>query len=117
MKVNDLMIGNYCAIDGHESRIIHIQEHYQWVQLEGNALMTNCNLLNPIPITEDWLVKLGFEKSLGCFITPIGSFNLQVIIWPTGLINWSINGFTSEIKYLHQLQNLYFVLTNNELKV
>lgn len=69
----------------------------------------------PIPLTEEWLVKFGFDK-----------------------IEWADNeyyrngytvkieeGYTSvwfqtseiEIKYVHQLQNLIFALTGQELEL
>jgi len=92
--------------------------------------------LEPIPITEEWLLKLGFIED---------SFEYIKIISPDGLLGIRLNpydvdfkeigvcifqkddiGITEEhenhyvfldsIKYIHQLQNLYFALTGKELE-
>jgi hypothetical protein len=88
--------------------------------------------LKPIPLTEDWLLKFGFN----CINRPKMAFKLyhnevnadysslilkQVgnnPIWGyAGNNRWTINSFTVEIKYVHQLQNIYFTLTGSDLKV
>lgn len=76
----------------------------------------------PIPLTEEWLLKLGFEKS------EINSqFNKDLLtiqiplsdIWhPKGRVyfnSWAINNECP--LYIHQLQNLYFALTGEELTI
>ena len=57
---------------------------------------------NPIILTEDWLIglKLPIEFGIG---KDIG-----------GIFYW-INGAKKYLKYVHQLQNLYFALTGEEL--
>lgn len=64
----------------------------------------------PIPLTEDWLERFGFRKSHR------GKFehdNLPYDIYGgTGLY---MHGVKPEIKHVHQLQNLYFALTGEEL--
>jgi hypothetical protein len=79
-------------------------------------------IYEPIPLTEEWLVKFGFEEDgfiaeyfdvdtykkngFAFYYSPIGdslaSFGLAEIIFP---------------KYVHQLQNLYFALTGEELTI
>ena len=66
---------------------------------------------DPIPLTEEWLVKLGYNK---CSIR----HNHYVIkghtIWLCQeMFLCDKNGII--IKHVHQLQNLYFALTNTEL--
>ena len=75
--------------------------------------------LEPIELTEEILLKCGFEKRED------GDYNLfkysevDIVIcsdfssWKCDGINFSVN----YIKYLHQLQNLYFALTNKELEI
>jgi len=71
----------------------------------------------PIPLTEDWLVRLGFEK-------PAHSWNgdkFHLSEWDSYPLNWCVamnkNGavLVEKLKYVHQLQNLYFALTGTEL--
>jgi hypothetical protein len=75
----------------------------------------------PIPLTEEWLLKFGFEEfglsirvdvNRGdelCFYTQEKRLRYQT----------KGSGFTRDynILYVHQLQNLYFALTGQELKI
>lgn len=69
------------------------------------------------PITEEWLLKFGFidDKSNG--------FDLSIIhiefILSIGFVYY-VNGEATNsiiIQYIHQLQNLYFALTGEELTI
>jgi hypothetical protein len=73
-----------------------------------------------IPLTEDWLINLGFK----CF--PWGwvkkeNEDISVLInfhnKPQGICAWLEvgNGLRANFDYVHQLQNLYFALTGVEL--
>ena len=82
--------------------------------------------INPIPLTEEWLVKFGFEKVNDNFMT-IESYHYEnKNCW----IYLIADGFELELntlsernnlcrtyKYVHQLQNLYFALTGEELTI
>ena len=72
-----------------------------------------------IPLTEDWLIKLGFfEKYGSCY----NRLNIKLFTLidseddDGNLKGEFIFDGTLEVKYVHQLQNLYFALTNGELK-
>lgn len=73
--------------------------------------------LNPIPLTEEWLIKFGFE----CFQEGwygINPYALQFeFTWNIydGIIRWK--GSAVKCNYVHQLQNLYFALTGTELTI
>lgn len=90
---------------------------------------------NPIELTEEWLFKLGFEKSriyLGSYIkTPLGCkrgygfrFHTQYpfskdkfhLFTECSYLEHQIH-VSNGMKYVHQLQNLYFALTGEELKL
>lgn len=74
---------------------------------------SNCDDVEPIPLSEDILLKLGFEKIReGKFI----HLDLQGYNLVKG------NGFylsyvRPEIKYIHQLQNIFHSLTSEELTI
>lgn len=62
----------------------------------------------PIPLTEEWLLKFGFngwDKGNYTMILSNGNF------FEFG------NIIAQNIKYVHQLQNLYFVLVGEELSI
>lgn len=76
---------------------------------------------NPIPLSEEILLKCGFEKYAGWFILKSIYTHLDINI--NLLINkltigrnedYEIDRFKS---HLHELQNLYFALTGEELKI
>jgi len=66
--------------------------------------------LKPIPLTEEWLIKFGFvvAKTRWRKGAVVLSKNDNGYLFKTTAIN---------IKHLHQLQNLYFALTNEELTI
>lgn len=91
--------------------------------------------LQPIPITEEWLIKFGFTDNPIAWHKDISTFPLKefmvisvslnqgVMIRCGDLNRWReaddvISIINTDIKgplYVHQLQNLYFALTGEEL--
>ena len=75
----------------------------------------------PIPLTPEILEKAGFNemkdngKGIGVFVNDI--YDFEETLLGSGIYTLSIDeDFTkTKIKYLHQLQNLYYALTNTEL--
>lgn len=78
----------------------------------------NVDNVHPVLLTEDVLLKCGFKQGKMqhgdlCFY-----WNGQVVAY--GIFYDDLNEVlidNSSIKYLHQLQNLYFALTGEELKI
>lgn len=122
MKLQDLRIGNYITANGKEINVGHIQDNFYGALINGNGVDTG--IYEPIPLNEEWLLKFGFEKSnnLDCW------YNVRIRNDWTRL-NVNIKHEMSEIdinrhccvlgqmKYVHQLQNLYFALTGSELAI
>ena len=66
--------------------------------------------INPIPLTEEWLLKFGYIKIGNNYLIQGHS------IWICNdLFMCDKNGMI--LKHVHQLQNLYFALTNKELNL
>jgi hypothetical protein len=113
METKELRIGNYVYEET-------IEEPYQVVEVfEISTTTINDGFpkaLSPIPITEEWLLDLGFkgkEKAYNQTFYYADSFSEWKVIHRDGLIKR--NG--KVIKHIHQLQNLYFALTGQELKL
>jgi hypothetical protein len=76
--------------------------------------------IKPIPLTEEWLIKLGFQYDT---ITYYQQDYTGILIADGDddefdLFFGSIkNRIFVGIKYVHQLQNLYFALTDKELTI
>lgn len=75
---------------------------------------------DPIPLTEEWLLKFGFKK--------VGiNFELKsIVIWYSSYEKCFVWRFMNvgedadrkvRLDYVHTLQNLYFALTNEELTI
>jgi hypothetical protein len=115
MKIEELRIGNYVTIIPHkENDVIKIDcENFKNL-LEFKTF----DRLNPIPLTEEWLLKLGFEMK-GFYRLKVTSF-LELCWKPhnkTLNIQTIKNGFTedSKVRYVHEFQNLYFALNKKEI--
>lgn len=121
MKANELRIGNLIydpiEIGGNVTTIKRIETDED----EYSGYLDHCN---PIPLTEEWLVKFGFKKldsdiivygkTFGVFDGEDYSDGFILSKYKDG------NFYTSAgrkliVKYVHQLQNLYFALTGEEL--
>lgn len=128
LNANELRIGNlinYLLID-------ELDERKQWyypstVDIYNIPIILNKHKMNqdyqPIPLTEEWLLKLGFQSGGAkqwLFITLDEKDECYLYFNPLGKgIAIDQEGkectFEIELNYVHQLQNLYFALTKKEL--
>jgi len=111
MEAKDLRIGNYVSVDECSTWAI--------TELDIVAVCTFKGSHKPIPLTEEWLVKFGFfEKYKSCFNRwNIKGFSLNDNEDRNGdLQGVFIYDYKLEVSYVHQLQNLYFALTGEELE-
>jgi hypothetical protein len=84
---------------------------------------------NPVPLTEEWLLKFGFQKMLTSnemYLKPVGdkfSFDNEDFLFNLKIQSQAIDtpfGFTlvgDIIEYVHQLQNRYFSFEGKELTI
>ena len=88
-------------------------------------LELNLECSRPIPLTEEWLIKLGFQTGGAkqwLFITLDKKDECYLYFNPLGKgIAIDQEGkecsFEIELNYVHQLQNLFYSLTGRELTV
>ena len=79
----------------------------------------NIDLCNPIPLTGKWLLMFGFKKPAHSWIG--SKFHLSE--WDEYPLNWCVamnknNAVIfKKLKYVHELQNLFFALTGQELEL
>lgn len=107
MKANELRIGNivYFGI---------VKEPIRIIKIDPNSV--NIEMAEPIPLTEEWLLNYSESTMNFSFILPnnirlwIDKSNDSNLVW---YFVWK--GQHINIKHVHQLQNLYFVLTGEEL--
>ena len=117
MEAKELRIGNLIYIN-HKQAINQSSKKFTltcMMDLVVNGTGSKFSY-NPILLTEDWLIKFGFRK--------YNNKNHFKKHWVSGFINingifclLSYNQRHHNITYVHQLQNLYFALTNKELTI
>ena len=75
----------------------------------------------PIPLTEEWLDKFGFEKSYVDFFyhKKLGSMLFSRPFKEAShiLVKCNVGCKLTSIKYVHQCQNLYHTITGEELTI
>ena len=111
MKSTELRIGD----------LVHYEYKEMSKDIEVNITVfqelenfTYRNRIKPIPLSEDWLLKFGFDNSLVKDIYLALGYN---VIHDEGKYYFRHYGLTKEVEYVHQLQNLYFALTGEELTI
>ena len=143
MKANELRIGNIVLAPQYRNEGKHItevktisKEYADYDNKWQPAMVINFTLpetgardiilidgdCEPIPLTEEWLIKFGFrEFSFGRYDILCNNYTLS--IYPDESYSVSIRVLLEQevliqkTKHIHQLQNLYFALTNEELTI
>lgn len=141
MKTTELRIGNFVLIKnellpnykdepvvvtGIESRHdkhFKLSSYVISVQVDKyNGASQFDEFIKPIPLTEEWLVKFGFEKH------EADDVNYHFDWWENGEFDegfiWQHDcgfcfnfGLGHDLEHVHQLQNLYFTLIGEELSI
>ena len=120
MNIQELRIGNY---------VNHVYKgNFKILKSHFPSLMIN--FIDPIPLTEDILLKCGFVEKGVTFNTKINFTRCCLFkVNSSNNYNNNENEFSvtlyqhhnsieiARIKYLHQLQNLFFALTGEELNI
>ena len=93
----------------------------------GNFVIGELTLgkFKPIPLTEEWMVKFGYKKGRVSddFYLDVDNFALVFGEDKFELMGDGGYDYTGEldlkniVKFVHQLQNLYFALTGSELTI
>lgn len=118
MGANELRIGNIVGYKGTSEiafvELIH-KNHFD-CRDEFGEFTPNAKY-EPIPLTEEWLLKFGFKRieveGYPVFLNKI--FAIEFYEEESDVLFENIS--IAQIKYVHQLQNLYFALTGEELTI
>jgi hypothetical protein len=124
MKPSELRIGNYIL---HKGLIVRVQCLFYDDQFCDyiTEIKRDLNDAEGIPLTEEWLLKFGFNLDRGVgvwFGRKYAEPAYYFTIWDKYSdkpYQWTRNNpsDTIPVKYVHQLQNLYFALTAEELTI
>ncbi len=114
----DLRLGNLVEYDG---KIFKVKEIRNYIIVcdrgKGNVDFT-VNEISPLELTEDWLLKLGFEKKEDQKYYH-EKYDRTWVKIETCIVKWYGNaiGGLVMIDYVHQLQNCFNVFTGEELTI
>lgn len=137
IKSSELRIGNIVwesssftpGPDDFEEIIVGAINDIDKVVLDNQNHIYSYDYLYPIPLTPEWLERCGFEKKSNEMqvdgIEMTFHINDSTYFSSCGGLNGSLavlclcrgNYFANNLQYLHQLQNLYFALTGEELTI
>jgi hypothetical protein len=120
LKAKDLRIGNYYgyaheeSLSYHQADIDFIKTQQEYNEDPDDDQFSRGWWAFPIPLTQEWMVKFGFEYDR------VTWFKINVMLVKRSSEGYSVfygTGHLSEVtlNYVHQLQNLYFALTGEEL--
>jgi len=120
MKASELRIGNLVKnnLTGELLKVCDVLcDGINTINIQG----LNYGFIEPIPLTEEWLLKFGFENKNGKFLINIDDrFKVCVAV---RIDKWYLynDDFDSEcniickVEAVHRLQNLFFDIWNIEL--
>lgn len=110
MDAKELRIGNY--VYAQSGKLVVNRDSIYKVE---NVNIQSARKYEPIPLTEEWMLKFGFEESYWQASGKFAHWIKDGADWFDGDLNCIVYYRVTEIKYVHQLQNLYFALTGEEL--
>lgn len=123
MEAKNLRIGNLVKSESEKSEVFELD----WDVERGRINYIGDNNYDGIPLSDDWLIDFGFQK-----------YHAWEYRWMTGGLQLiETNGFwypavfshpemsheddqcvsLNRIQYVHELQNLFFAITGEELEL
>lgn len=119
IQANELRIGNLLNYQTAEGDIVTVEVNLQLMQWLINDTKGFNLVHSPITLSEELLVKFGFEKIYKSQIhATYWIENLSYYFWhEKGNQYADCKGLQVNCVYIHQLQNLYFSLTGEELNI
>lgn len=125
---NDLRIGNMVDYE----KTTHIIDELEWNACttywwkdadQSDPYLTFYSEINPIPLAPELLAKAGFIKQGAEYSEWFTNESLLIEFIPDGVIHARLaisdesSYWIRRIKYLHELQNLYYAINSNELQI
>ena len=126
VTVRDLRIGNYFhfPFTAENVQVLGINAHNYGSKIthtisfekNENLYCEKLELLIPIKLNDEWLLKLGFVKDGIWFNYSFGFYSLGISKDPSGF-NFSYDDGFIPVKYVHELQNIIFSLSGSDLQL
>ena len=118
MKSTELRIGNWVTSPEGIGQVTCLQDREVLEVSEIGHIIEDCK---PIPLTEEWLLKLGLKHEKFDWNNEPPNKDVSVGYNGNDFINnemtFKYKTVLFKITHVHQLQNLYFALTGKELTI
>ena len=119
MNTKNLRLGNFIKTKLCTNNIQKITGIFEFSINTIDAENIDIFSFEPIPLTKEWLERFGFETTAwDCNTTHrlmIGKNDYCIVISSNGFCEVG-DAIVMNMDYVHQIQNLYFGLTGNELQ-
>lgn len=123
MKIEDLRVGNLI----NYGQVYRIDKNYISASSSKGTWSNHIDLIKPVNITEEWLFRFGFlidydEGDIKYYVIST-NHNFGIKVYDNSeyyiyheYVNTEEYTILKEIFFIHELQNVWFSLTNEELK-
>jgi len=131
IKAEELRIGNVLELLANDMKFpLPTGRYVNVTEIKKDRIQVNMKLKNnefgftfnrrfktlqPIPLTEEWILKCGFEKINKSSVNAQFTFKGRIIVIRDG--NFVDYGSSVILPTIHKLQNFIYALTNEELKI
>ena len=128
IQANELRIGNWVNYEQTSHIVTGIKNNVIWSRWKGqendeDEYLDDFDNYKPIPLSPEILGKCGFVRYNNTWEL-VSDKNERYGVWCFTIYDYRESGynynsaeFPVKLNYLHQLQNLYFALTGEELTV
>lgn len=130
IKRNELAYGNWVLSMSQYVHITDIGTYGIYFDYDGSyneELDESYERIQPIPITEELLLKIGFKKEKFCdYMMNIGKYSIRINTYSNTIgRDWTVhidNGdcdtiLSADIQYVHQLQNAVYFAIGKEIEI
>ncbi|MDV3537917.1 hypothetical protein CMU94_02120 [Elizabethkingia anophelis] len=138
MRISELRIGNIIEVDyiayNKISKNIKVKTSVLGINTTNNKVLVRVSSgemkwvsiknVNPIELTGDWLVKLGFENKHSTYSIENDKYEFSLFFYDAWNLHYEEkeNYGDTEIDLcgywnIHELQNLFFALSGEDLKI
>lgn len=121
-QIKEFRIGNYIQIKNilhdevyYEIAGIHKDSVWVYIPVKFKQVPVDFKIVSNIPITNEWLQKLGFNETDGVFVHK-NRVPYYIELFNGSYVLKNGNGsFAKLVTHIHMLQNIWYFLTGTEL--
>lgn len=114
IQENELRVGNLVLYEYHKNK------DGLGFQRMTPSLFLALDKLFPIKISEQWLLDFGFKKRNHYYVFGVFGLDIPVIVKNDQFSRYTFHlgdFYVVSIEFIHELQNIYFVLKGEELEL